>query len=207
MTGVPRFFGLDEQGREILSYLPGETVNFEYVPDEIICGMARLLRKLHDASVGYLPTAIENGWENIYFPVENHEIICHGDTNTWNFLIVDGKIAGIIDFDCAYPGTRTWDLTSALFSSTLPAYYNYEPLKYEADTRRRIKLFFDAYGMDCPADIISLTAEMIQTNMIDSTIKEAEAGDEGCIKAVENGDMIHYEKWVAFLKSHIYDWI
>lgn len=206
--------GLDEQGCEILSYLPGKTVGTDYSfdhpcvhSDGAICDMARFMRKLHDVSAGFLPTAIENGWENPYFSDRDYETICHGDAAIWNFVLVDDEIAGIFDFDQAYPGTRVWDLTTILFSAVLPSCYDYEHSKHVADTRRRIKLFFDAYGMDCPADTIALTADRIQRHFIDDMRKKAEAGDEACIRSVEGGSINHYQNVVAYLKAHIYDWM
>ena len=141
--------------------------------DETIADAARFLRKLHDVSAGFLPEAIKRGWTNPYFPNGAHDTICHGDTGIWNFVFVDDRIAGIFDFEQAYPGTRVWDLTSTLFCTALPSCYGYETSKYAADGKRRIKIFFDVYGMDCPADIVELTAQRIQVDFIDDILKKS----------------------------------
>jgi aminoglycoside phosphotransferase len=169
MAGVPRFLGIDEKGREILTYVPGDTaesgLDFDHPflhSDHAICDMAKFLRRLHDISAGFLPTAINSGWTNPQLPGGHYETICHGDAAIWNFALTGGQITGMFDFDQACPGTRAWDLTITLFSAVLPSCYDYEPTEHADDTRRRIKLFFSAYGMECPGDIIARTADRIQ---------------------------------------------
>jgi len=200
VQGVPRFLGLDEQGREILTYLPGKTMgrDFDHThpclgTDENVVGMARLLRKLHDISVGFLQTAIENGWENPYFPNGEHEIICHGDAGIWNFVFVEDKVAGLFDFDQAYPGTRFWDVASPLFCF-LPSCYGYDPadIKQIEEGKRRLRLFFDAYGMDYPADIIEIIAQRVYTFLEPEEI----ASGEG-----------HYTNIVNHLRAHGHAWV
>ena len=55
--GAPRFLGLDDRGREVLTFVDGE-VNCYPLPyhiwsDETLVGAARLLRRFHDATLGY----------------------------------------------------------------------------------------------------------------------------------------------------------
>jgi len=200
MTGVPRFLGIDEKGREILTYVPGETaesgLGFDspYLhSDQAICDMARYMRKLHDTSVDFLPIALSGGWINPQLPEEDYETICHGDAAIWNFAIENGRVAGMFDFDQACPGSRAWDLTLTLFSAVLVSCYDYIPAEHEADTRRRICIFFDAYGMKCPADIIKQTADRLQV---------------WCNEADAHGEpSTHYQNWVMHLRTHVNDWV
>jgi len=200
MTGTPRFLGMDEQGREILSYVAGETAEsgLGFDPpclhsDQAICDMARFMRRLHDVSADFLPIALKGGWVNPQLPEKSYETICHGDAAIWNFALVNKRITGMFDFDQACPGTRAWDLTLTLFSAILTSCYDYEPSKHEEDTRRRIRLFFDAYGMKCPKDIITQTAARLQV---------------WCNEADARGTpSVHYQNWVAHLRAHIYDWV
>jgi hypothetical protein len=52
--GAPRFLGIDDQGREVLSYVEGEPA-FAPVPagDEVVAAVGRLLRRAHDAQAGF----------------------------------------------------------------------------------------------------------------------------------------------------------
>jgi hypothetical protein len=98
VTDVPRFLGIDEQGRETLSFVPGtvppELGGFEAA--QWIAG-ARLLRRLHDATAG----CVLAGW---------NEVVCHGDTSPCNFVFRDGVPVGLIDFDRAHAGSREEDV-------------------------------------------------------------------------------------------------
>jgi hypothetical protein len=55
----PRFLGSDVQDREILSFLPGDVGHFplhqSMWSDTALCQAGRLLRRLHDVTVGYDP--------------------------------------------------------------------------------------------------------------------------------------------------------
>jgi len=52
--GAPRVLGVDEFGREILTFVPGrDGVPAESVTDEALVGLAGLLRRYHDATVGF----------------------------------------------------------------------------------------------------------------------------------------------------------
>ena len=59
--GAPLPLGLDEQGREVLSYVPGDVPRNPLPPgaagDEVLVALARLIRALHEASAGWLPPA------------------------------------------------------------------------------------------------------------------------------------------------------
>ena len=58
-TGAPVPLGIDEQGREVLSYVSGDVPREPLPPetagDDVLVALARLIRKLHEASVGWTP--------------------------------------------------------------------------------------------------------------------------------------------------------
>lgn len=223
MPTVPRFLGLDETGREVLTYLKGKTMGPDYPPhhpclhsDETIIDMACFMRKLHDVSVGFLPEAVKNSWENPYFPNESYETICHGDAAIWNFTFVDERVAGLFDFDQAYPGTRAWDLTITVFSAVGLTYFiydpelnaseGYEPGKHAAERKRCVKLFFDAYGMDCPANFMELVA--LRMEKICESIKAGVVkGVETYVQMEKGGGLTHYQKIAEHVRDHGKEWI
>ena len=53
LTGVPRVLGFDDQGREILDYLPGTSYGPE-VPDDVLADAMRWLAEYHRV-VGVVP--------------------------------------------------------------------------------------------------------------------------------------------------------
>ena len=58
-TGAPLPFGVDEQGREVLSFVPGDVPRNPLPPetagDDVLVALARLIRALHEASAGWVP--------------------------------------------------------------------------------------------------------------------------------------------------------
>jgi hypothetical protein len=115
--GAPRVLGLDEQGREILSFLAGEVPVYPTPPqlwsEEVLEGVAGLLRRLHDATVGLdLPGG---GWREGAAAPEGGEVICHNDVAPYNTVFQAGRPVAFIDWDFAAPGPRAWDLAYAAY--------------------------------------------------------------------------------------------
>lgn len=96
--GAPRFLGVDERGREILSFLPGtvppDLGTFSTTPP---CAAARLLRAFHDATSDLKLC-------------EGREVVCHGDASPCNAVFQEGLPYAWIDFDNAHPGSRIEDV-------------------------------------------------------------------------------------------------
>ena len=58
-AGAPLPFGVDEQGREVLSFVPGDVPPYplpaEMAGDDVLVALARMIRALHEASAGWVP--------------------------------------------------------------------------------------------------------------------------------------------------------
>ncbi|MHB8630493.1 MAG: protein kinase family protein [Candidatus Limnocylindria bacterium] len=87
---APRVLGIDDRGREILRFMPGEAHagTVEPVPERIMAernllDAAGLLRRYHDAIAGFEPPP-DARWR-LVAPTE-HELICHNDWSPWNAL-------------------------------------------------------------------------------------------------------------------------
>jgi hypothetical protein len=91
---APRFVGIDEKGRAMLTYISG-TVPHQVggFRKEQWLAAARLLRSFHD-------TTADSDLRGA------HEVVCHGDPAPGNFVLRDGMPFALIDFDQASPGTR-----------------------------------------------------------------------------------------------------
>jgi len=217
MQGVPRFLGIDEQGRDMLSYLPGKTMGPDYPhdhpclhSDQCVIDTARFMRKLHDISVGFLPRAVEAGWINPFFSNEAPEIICHGDAATWNFVFVNDRIAGLFDFEQAYPGTRYWELASTVPMMSFPLPYDYNPNLHADKAKRQVKLFFEEYGMPCPTNFIEIVvARMLrfEDNLCKDVAKRVTAGGEEAVAIMNSDGYGHYVRWAAHVKLHGHEWM
>ena len=115
-TGAPTFLGIDSQGREVLSYLRGETVTAPYpawsMTDEALDSVAVLLRSYHEAVADFTPTGLE--WAEPVPPAYVSGLISHNDPNLDNVVFQDGVAVALIDFDLAGPGSALWDVATAV---------------------------------------------------------------------------------------------
>ena len=112
---VPAPLGFDEQGREILSYLPGDVGNYPLPAwlwhPAILDDAGALLRRMHDASAPLVSAGL--AWSTPSH--EPPEVICHNDVAPYNMAFTSGRVTGLFDFDAASPGPRIWDLAYLVY--------------------------------------------------------------------------------------------
>ncbi len=172
---VPEPLGVDDAGREVLSFLPGE-VGHDPLPDwlwrsSVLEEAGALLRRIHDASLPLV--AREAEWQ--LPPHEPVEVICHNDVAPYNLVFADGRLSGIIDFDTASPGPRVWDL--AYLAYRLVPFAEDSGAGAPADEHRpaRLRALIDGYGGDFePAPVLRVMAERLD-ELADFTDRRAEA--------------------------------
>jgi Phosphotransferase enzyme family len=113
--GAPRFLGVDDQGREILSYLPGEAAIEPHqawaLTDDALVSVAELLRRYHDAAASFDPSG--HVWPDFVPAAFRDGLVSHNDPNLDNVIFSGGVAVGLIDFDLAGPGSAVWDVTCA----------------------------------------------------------------------------------------------
>jgi len=111
--GAPRFLGIDERGREVLSYVEGEPA-LAPVPagDDVVAGLGRLLRRMHDAQKGFvLPPGVDWPAGAVQAPAD--AVVCHNDQFWPNVVLRGGAPVALIDWDLAAPAPRVYDVASA----------------------------------------------------------------------------------------------
>jgi hypothetical protein len=177
---APRVIGTDEQGREILPFVQGEAHSgtIEPVPDRIVAedhlvDAARLLRRYHDAVAGFVPPP-DALWR-LTAPTE-HELICHNDWSPWNALFRDGRLAMMLDWDLAGPGSRIWDFANAAYC-WVPLISSARQFTI-AERARRLRLFCDSYGLDDRTQVVPAMRQRI-LHVARFVEEQARAGDPG----------------------------
>jgi hypothetical protein len=151
--GAPRVLGFDEQGREVLTHLPGETVGDrrpwpEWTrSDDALRQVGAWLRRLHDVTAEFEPPP-----GLVWFAGQSWRpglVIGHHDAAPFNAVWRDGRLRGFFDWDTAGPSSRDFDLAFValswvpLFARRAVAAYGFTALD---DRSRRLHLLLDAYG-------------------------------------------------------------
>lgn len=149
LTGIPAVIGRDDEDREVLQYLPGDTLDpdTQEVSDAALADAAAWMRRFHDAVRPFPREPRE--WRQGVQTLEPGEVICHNDPGLYNWVVADGEFAGMIDWDRAGPGRPLDDLAFLCWSGV--------PLLREipvADAARRIALAAAAYGDVEPAELL-----------------------------------------------------
>jgi hypothetical protein len=161
--GAPRVLGVDELGREILSFIPGAAAGGENPPDYLwtqrtLITVAQLLRGYHDAVASFVPPR-DAAWQIRDFPSESPEVICHNDIAPWNTIFHFGSPVAFIDWDLASPGLKIWDVAYALWHF-VPLYDDEKCMRLGAsasvDARAwRVRSFCAAYGLPPSCGVVA----------------------------------------------------
>lgn len=203
---VPEPLGIDERGREILSFLPGRAGTYPLadfmLSDRTLETVARTLRAYHDATVGFAvpPDAV---WQ--WPPHHPAEVICHNDFGPYNLLFEGSQLTGVIDFDLASPGPRVWDMGYAA--------YRFVPLTDPdnpdvphagvADQARRLTRFCSTYGdrRITPRDVVEAATTKLR-ELVAFIVEAAAARDAAQQAVLARGDVEIYERDIAYLERH-----
>jgi len=191
--GAPRPLGIDERGREILTFVPGTVAwpgNVHLLDgDGQLRRATRLIRDFHDAVARFTPPPGAR-WQ-VLIPADGDEIIAHHDLAPWNLVIGDRQWA-FIDWDTAAPGTRLWDLAYAVHGF-VPLTAN--PAWQRGDASHRLRLITDTYGLteQQRLDIIPLLARRTRA-MYEFLAQQAARGTQPWTRLWHEG---HGDAWQA----------
>lgn len=203
----PRVLGFDQDGREVLTYLEGESGAAGWakvVTDDGLRAVARLLRDYHQAVAGWQrdPDLLwASGIHEPGDPDNPDEVVCHGDFGPWNLVWQGDKPVGIIDWDFAYPAPPRRDVVYALEYLT-PFRDDAEcvrSLHYPRppDRRRRVEIFAEAYGLTSTEGLVDeILASQRET--YDTVRRLAEAGAEPQATWVRQGYLDHLRQRIQW---------
>jgi phosphotransferase family enzyme len=164
---APRFLGMDEQGREILSYLEGQTCpgSGSELSDDLLVQAAQVIRIYHDLTAG---SQLSRG----------HEIVAHHELGPHNTIFRENRLIGFIDWDDAAPGTRLRDLANAAYNYVDVGHWSNQTADEQS---RRICLICTAYGWDDPIALIN----DFEADLQQALLNHERAGRTGAIKVFQ----------------------
>ncbi|GCE37850.1 hypothetical protein Rhow_000734 [Rhodococcus wratislaviensis] len=208
--GAPYPLGTDERGRDVLTYVPGEVGHYPWTPavgsEAALISAGRLLRRFHDATAE-VAGRWRGGWR---WPArEPVEVICHNDFAPYNCVFEGDQVRGIIDFDTAGPGPRSWDLAYALYRFaplTSVRDKGNPPSSYVQGTRART--FLDAYGADRHLRIGALNHVVPRLTALTTFMREAaDGGDGNFARHIAEGHLDLYLADIDHVTVHTTEWI
>jgi hypothetical protein len=183
-TGAPRPLGVDELGREIVTYIAGETVG-NALPwptwthsDQALVEAAKWLSRFHEAVWDFDP-GLDAVWREggIWRP---GLVIGHMDAAPYNAVWSDKGLVGFVDWDSAGPLEPYSDLAWMAFS-WVPLHardvVEAEGFTQFEDRRRRLELFLHEYGSNLTADELLETLRRRILEINDAMRMTARSGD------------------------------
>jgi mutator protein MutT len=195
---APRTLGVDDQGREALTYLPGAVAEQELpeplLPDEeLLADAVRWLRRYHDAVAGFWhpgPWRNERGSA----AASDGQIVCHHDFAPYNVAATRSagglRVVGVFDWDMAGPGTPLQDLAFAA--------WNWVPLARRLPpdlAAQRLRVMAASYvgepgegpGSPTPEEILNAVVPRVQRSVAVIAAGQS-AGDPGMLNLAKVGE-------------------
>lgn len=188
-TGASEPVGIDPDGRERLVFIPGDVATPPYPTwaqaDTALGSIARLLRQLHDASVGL--DLGETTWSDEMADPIGGAVMCHNDVCLENVVFRNGEAVALLDFDFAAPGRREFDLAAfARMCVPIDDDTNAPQLGWATIGRpERLRLVCDEYGLD----------QVGRSVLIDCLSESIARGGEFVRQRVEAGEAAFIEMW------------
>jgi hypothetical protein len=204
---APKSFGLDDDGRDSISFVEGETGHYPLAAymrgDASLVAMARLLRRYHDATEA-LAGRLDLPWQNIEPEPARREVIRHNDVAPYNVIFQDGSPAVIFDFDHAGPGPRIRDVAYTA--------YRFAPLASDQschdfgwgtppDRSDRLRRFLDAYGSFDDYGFIAMVDQRIR-DLRDNILHLAETDPDRVARHLEEDHVGSYNGDLAWIAAN-----
>ena len=183
---TPRFLGIDEKGREILTFMEGEVSHRERIwTDDQLVTTAQMLKSFHDATAGS-----ELAGEK--------EVVCHNDIAPWNTILENDTTTAFIDFDDSAPGNRIDDF--AYFLWTFLELGSNIPVDVQAN---KIRMLCEAYGLVVGDNLVDAILEQQDKILANREMSAKNATDEEAREfSASRVDIIRSEiEWVKANRS------
>lgn len=176
---IPRVLGFGDQGREILTYLPGHVVDIDSasLTPEQMCAMVAWTRTFHDAVADF---EHPGPWRSPTVP--GATLIGHNDIAPYNACFDGDRLVGVFDWDMAGPSTPVGELAFIAWNC-VPLWRDIG----DAVSLDRLQLVCDAYGLVSPAELIEAVPDRIR-RMLDWIPRGAAGGDEGLRRLMSLGE-------------------
>ncbi len=222
--GVPEPLSLDPVGDERLAYIAGDVPCPPFPTwsqtDDVLASTVKLLRRFHDATVGFVVPADATWSSEMADPDASQgtgvagagapgrgadAVICHNDVCPENVVFRAGRAVALLDFDFAAPGSRLFDLARLLLMTV--------PIDTPEDAARtgrlgldpfvRVRVAADAYGL--APDRAGLV-DAIERNVASGGVflqRRIDRGEQAFLAMRDQmGGMARYDRRRAWFAAH-----
>lgn len=207
-AGAPRALGFDEQGREMLSYLPGEVIGTARPwpawvhSDDMLSQVGRWMHAYHEAAASFVPDPSAVWRESGKWAPGL--VIGHNDAAPYNAAWSDDRLTGFFDWDFAGPVTAEWDLAFTAFA-WVPLHARHvvaaEGFTAFEQRPRRLRAFLRSYEWEGDVnDFVSVVRERVSASAR-GIRRLAAAGDPAYQRMVLQGVDQSLETAVRELRS------
>ncbi|MGE0878662.1 MAG: phosphotransferase [Acidimicrobiia bacterium] len=179
VTWAPRALGIDAEGREVSSWIDGDSASTG--SDIDMPALVAIVRELHDLTSGFVADA---------------ECVIHDDLQPRNVIVRGERPVGLIDWEQARPGRRVDDIANLCWSFTQPT-ADSDP--HEIAECWRVVL--DAYGLADRADVVTtIIARM--TKCVADIERNAAAGSQRHELLARRGDHLAIRESLDWTVRH-----
>lgn len=198
LPGVPEVLGFDESSREILSYLPGRSIDVdtEVASDSLLAQAVSWLHRFHELSGQYRPLG-EIQWRTSREEIGPGQIVCHNDVGAYNWVVDGDAFIGMIDWDMCGPGQPIDELAFMAWNSV--PLFDFLP---DDDVVRRLRIMADSYGEASAIEILDHVPTRLR--MAATRISAGQqAGDPGMLNLLKVGEPARMLAGLAILEDRI----
>jgi hypothetical protein len=198
---APEPLGFDDQGREVVRYISGDT-SAAVTPwpgslwsDDLLTDVGRAVAAYHHAVADFVPSESSH-WQYRPRALRPGEIICHHDFAPYNAVFRDSRLLGIIDWEGAGPGTAQEELAFLAWQWVPlrpPHHEVIDGSDPNVDQVARLRLLLDSYGYDERAGFVDAVIARIEISRSGIEERAAKGGaayialrNEGYTRAMES---------------------
>lgn len=162
----PRFVGVDA-GDEVLTWLPGRTLEEWWRRPALLDELSSVVRELHDVTAEL---------------AAGHECLVHDDLQPRNIVVDEAGSVGLIDWEQLRPGRRIEDVAQLCWSFMEPTANDVGPVG------RQWRRVVDVYGLTDRAEIVDVAIAKIE-RCIDDIDRQAQRGSDRHRRLLDRGDV------------------